>query len=321
MCLYQFKDGSQCQIEDAGQGFCFWHDPTIDKSGKPLSSDLEAVAKAGHKMEGFSLSRANLEGVNLVCHGKKEGYSLARADLYRANLKGAHLFHIDLEEASLMKADCREANLHFANLKRANLLGGRFEGAKIENIEWGNKLLHEEKGEEARKAKRHQEANDFFEQAEEICRNLRKVSELQGLFELAGHFFYEEMIMRRYQMPKYSWQRAISKLVDIFCGYGERPLRVIAFSLCFIFVCGLTYFALGINDGGVLLSFDSQNTWLQNAKTFLKTLYFSVVTFTTLGYGDLVPIGPSRVVAAVEAFAGSFTLALFVVVFVKKMTR
>ena len=321
MCLYRFKDETQCQLDDAGQGFCFWHDPTIDKAGKPLASELEAVAKAGHKMEGFYLTRANLEGVNLVCHGQKEGYSLIRSDLYRANLRGAHLFHIDLSESSLMKADCREANLHFANLERVNLLGARFEGAKIENIQWGRQLMHEEKGAEARKEKRHEEANDFFEQAEEICRNLRKVSELQGLFELAGHFFYEEMIMRRYQMPKYSWQRAISKLVDVFCGYGERPLRVILFSLCFILICGITYYFLGIGDSGSVLAFNAQHDALENAKTFLKTLYFSVVTFTTLGYGDLVPIGPSRVVAAIEAFAGSFTLALFVVVFVKKMTR
>ena len=55
--------------------------------------------------------------------------------------------------------------------------------------------------------------------------------------------------------------------------------------------------------------------------TLIKLMYFSVVTFTTLGYGDLVPVGPSRIIAAIEAFAGSFTLALFVVVFVKKMTR
>nr|WP_306518632.1 hypothetical protein [Rheinheimera sp.] len=35
----------------------------------------------------------------------------------------------------------------------------------------------------------------------------------------------------------------------------------------------------------------------------------------------MTPIGVSRLVAAVEAFTGSFTIALFVVVFVKKMTR
>ena len=59
----------------------------------------------------------------------------------------------------------------------------------------------------------------------------------------------------------------------------------------------------------------------ENLNSFLTSLYFSVVTFTTLGYGDITPIGPSRLIAALEAFTGSFTIALFVVVFVKRMTR
>jgi len=202
-----------------------------------------------------------------------------------------------------------------------NLLGARLEGAKIENVIWGKKLLHELKGIEAYGEKRHKESIDYFEQAEEICRNLRKVSEMQGLFELAGHFFYEEMLMRRYQMPKWSFQRGISKLVDVFCGYGERPLRVILFSLGFILLCGFGYFALGISDSGHMVVFDSNHTMFENTMSLIKLMYFSVVTFTTLGYGDLVPVGPSRIIAAIEAFAGSFTLALFVVVFVKKMTR
>jgi hypothetical protein len=50
-------------------------------------------------------------------------------------------------------------------------------------------------------------------------------------------------------------------------------------------------------------------------------LFFSVVTFTTLGYGDIAPFGWSRAVAALEAFVDSFAMALFDVVFVKKMTR
>jgi len=50
-------------------------------------------------------------------------------------------------------------------------------------------------------------------------------------------------------------------------------------------------------------------------------LYFSVVTFTTLGYGDIIPLGISRLFAGIEALLGGFILAIFVVVFVKKMTR
>ena len=49
--------------------------------------------------------------------------------------------------------------------------------------------------------------------------------------------------------------------------------------------------------------------------------YFSIVTISTVGYGDIAPVGISRLFAALEAFTGSFSMALFVVVFVKKMTR
>jgi hypothetical protein len=50
-----------------------------------------------------------------------------------------------------------------------------------------------------------------------------------------------------------------------------------------------------------------------------------VVTFTTLGYGDIHPVGYSHYVASVEALTGAFFMALFVVVFVvvfvRKMAR
>jgi hypothetical protein len=37
---------------------------------------------------------------------------------------------------------------------------------------------------------------------------------------------------------------------------------------------------------------------------FLDLLYFSAITYTTVGYGDLVPVGALRVIAAVESLAG-----------------
>ena len=141
------------------------------------------------------------------------------------------------------------------------------------------------------------------------------------MFENAGHFFYKEMVMRRLQMRPFSIKRGISKAVDVFCGYGENPLRVVLFSLCIIFFCATLYFGLGISDGGEYIGLQPQLSLLDNIKHFFSCIYFSVVTFTTLGYGDLTPSGPSRILAAVEAFTGSFTIALFVVVFVKKMTR
>lgn len=37
---------------------------------------------------------------------------------------------------------------------------------------------------------------------------------------------------------------------------------------------------------------------------FEKALYFSTVTFTTVGYGDITPLGINRLLAALEAFIG-----------------
>ena len=54
---------------------------------------------------------------------------------------------------------------------------------------------------------------------------------------------------------------------------------------------------------------------------FLESLYFSFVTFTTLGYGDYAPTQAFQLVATAEAFFGAFMIALFVLVFGRKMLR
>ncbi len=278
---------------------------------------LETRAKTGIPMEGFNLARTNLAGIDLVDRKDHKGFQLKNSDFYRADLTKAHCYRLDFSGSSLMKANFTGANLHCANLSGCNLLGAVFAKAKIEHIDWGEKLFQES---EAEKSTDLEEKHDFYQQAEEIYRHLRKVAEAQGLFDTAGIFFQKEMLVRRYQLPKYSMGRFVSKLVDLFCGYGEEPYRVILFSMIMILMFSFAYFGLGISGGDELLRIGG-DTFEKDLQQFFSCLYFSVVTFTTLGYGDLTPVGFSRFFAAMEAFIGSFTLALFVVVFVKKMTR
>jgi len=320
-CKYKYKDQTHCHNESDEGGLCFWHNPKADKGNVFIKDELEKYLKTSSNLEGFQLANADLHGIKLMVPGQKKGVNLSNADLYRANLSKAHLFHINLSHSSLMKANLNETNLNSANLSDCNLLGAVFSHTKIEHVHWGKNVIQERAAFKAHKEKRLEESLDYFEQSEEVYRNLRKLSEARGHFEHAGYFFHKEMVMRRFQLSPYSFKRMISRLVDLFCGYGEKPMNVIFFSLFVIFSSAILFFFVGIQNGGEFAAFSTDNPASNNMMHFFNAMYFSVVTFTTLGYGDISPVGFSRLIAATEAFIGSFTLALFVVVFVKKMTR
>lgn len=321
LCQYSDPDGLTCPNEAEQNNLCFWHHSTIDKSGIEVQEKLEHYAQQGGFLRGLCLAHANLKNIDLVNHHNKQGYDFSYSDFYHANLNNAHLFNINLSHASIMKADLREANLNCADLSQANLLGVKWAGSKFENITIGKHLKQEFSAKKALKKRNKSLANDYFQQAEEIYRDLRKHAEHEGIFTLSGDFIKKELTMRRMQLPLYSLKRFISKTVDLFCGYGEAPLRIVGLSILMIVCCAFIYTFTGIDYRGEILSFNTQLNFKENISLFLSCLYYSVVTFTTLGYGDITPVGISRAIAAVEAFTGSFTIALFVVVFVKKMTR
>ena len=322
-CHYVNHLGECCHepIHSPDSKFCYWHDHETDKSASDTAAKLEEYARAGGMMHGICLKFANLENLNLVKMDGRHGFDLTGADLYRANLQSAHLYNIILIRANLMKVNLAHANLHCAHLEESNLLGVKFHETKIEHIKTGRKIIQENRAKELEAQGEYQQARDHYEQAEEVYRNLRKASENQGIFNLAGSYLRKELTMRRMQMPLYSARRFYSKVVDLFCGYGEAPLRVVIFSLLLIFFSSLFYYIFGLRYAGMYRVFSLHNSFDDNVIFFFECLYYSVVTFTTLGYGDFIPVGFSRLVAALEAFTGSFTIALFVVVFVKKMTR
>jgi len=53
----------------------------------------------------------------------------------------------------------------------------------------------------------------------------------------------------------------------------------------------------------------------------LDALYFSVVTWTTLGYGDFIPMPDARYIVVVEAIMGYVMMALLISVFVASIAK
>ena len=51
---------------------------------------------------------------------------------------------------------------------------------------------------------------------------------------------------------------------------------------------------------------------------FGNALYFTIITFTTVGYGDIMPLNWMKLVVSLESFLGVFFTASFVVTLSKK---
>jgi hypothetical protein len=113
----------------------------------------------------------------------------------------------------------------------------------------------------------------------------------------------------------------LSKLVDVICGYGEEPMRVIGFSLAVVVISALIFCLTGMAHRDNVYAFHLTNGFGEVLHALAFGMYYSIVTFTTLGYGDMVALGWGKGAAAMEAFAGVFLNSMFLLTFAKKMIR
>jgi len=126
----------------------------------------------------------------------------------------------------------------------------------------------------------------------------------------------------------------ISAFSNMIYGYGERPWNVVRTAIVIVFMFTLLFSLIGIGNPeiieltGTVIHQTSKNIVDLASKGLLKnnvirnfpdSLYFSLVTFTTLGYGDFRPLeGWGRILAGSEAFIGAFMMALFVYTFARR---
>lgn len=95
-------------------------------------------------------------------------------------------------------------------------------------------------------------------------------------------------------------------LNDFYWGYGRKPFRVVRNSIGLIFLFALIYLMAHSN-----INMPPKET----SFSFLDSIYYSTVTFTTLGYGDFTPSGFLRIVSAIEACLGGLSLGFLVAAF------
>lgn len=125
--------------------------------------------------------------------------------------------------------------------------------------------------------------------------------------------------------PTYYFQRYI---FDFIGRYATNPIRVLANMVLTFFCFSLIYFIFSIwfNDIGHVVAGGSETIAFNDEKlsllqAFGNSLYYSGITFLTIGYGDYFAWGALKPVSVLEGFTGVFLMSYFTVAFVRKILR
>ncbi len=183
----------------------------------------------------------------------------------------------------------------------------------------------------ARPFKRREEGETAYRLAKQAAIN-------RGDYEAAGDYHYaERCAVETGQRKRSEWRiwkkrfweddrnyvECLMELIFARClfGYGEKPARMFFTAIFVILICAVFY----CTGGGIAMNSEAVATTAQPvvAAGWWESLYFSIVTFTTLGYGVFRPMASVdwRLLAGSEALAGAALMAMFIVSLTRKYMR
>ncbi len=277
---------------------CYLHARIDGKQRDPLLVCLrEQEEKRVIRMDGVHLVGADLSDLTLSLRNFRSsdltGADFGNARFSRVGFDGSTLDGANFEDAILEKVDMRRVR----GMKDVRLHGVIFNEVFLPGMDVVGRRCPYDGG-----------AHHDLAKAESVYRHLKGTYKHQGDHDTSGIYYEREMDMRRLQAR--GFERFWLTALQWTCGYGERPWRAVLTSMVIVLGYALVFMGLSLAgpDGSI-------------GTDFMQCGYFSTVTFTTLGYGDIIPLGVARYVAATEAFLGAWMMALFVFVFCRRMVR
>ncbi|MFA6552798.1 MAG: pentapeptide repeat-containing protein [Candidatus Paceibacterota bacterium] len=258
--------------------------------------------------DGFSekiaiLSNIHFEGATLKHCDFQEG-KIHDCFFENANLEHSDFKNASINNSSFVDADCIGVDLHSAKLINCN-----FFGATIKDITLGATIVDQKTsfGKELRSEK---EGN--FHAASMEYKQIKEMYKNSSLNGIADFYHYREMVAKRKIIKITNPTRWVSYVFgDLLCRYGTSFVRVFIASILIVSV-----FAYIFSSTESLLFLNKEVS-----ASFIDSLYFSISTFTTLGYGDFHAIGLARFVAGFESFVGMTLISLFTVIVARNVIR
>jgi hypothetical protein len=267
---------------------------------RPLGYDLPTMEHdgvtyldlRGLRVEETQIDKAYLRNVNLRWAVFRDvGFKNAR--FVNCNLSQASFTECYLRRAQFEKCDLVNSHFDSCDFSQAVIAESRIDFASFESCEIGLANIRFRQDASAQAMVR-------------VCRSLKLNAMSMGNFADAGELTYlEKTFERRALYARKAWpQWAGSVLQNWLWGYGEKPWR-----LGFAMMANILIF------GALLFSLDPLPD-----KGFWEHVYFSGITYLTVGYGDLAPATPlARLLSVVCAAAGIATFGMLIASVTKKV--
>jgi len=224
-------------------------------------------------------------------------------DLQHCNFKGANLFLADFEGSNLTASDFRGAVLVAANLNNTNLIAARFEDADLRRIKINGAICERTNFERSIVTGIEYDQTGIF--------NGARIESCYGS-PMFKRFVQDQDYLEEFRKNHKYWYIVWSLFAD--CGQSFGRWACWSFFFAILFACafygfGEEAFCLGNGADGI--------TWGP-----LTTLYYSVVTFTTLGFGDITPKSTSAIwLVMAEVILGYVMLGGLISIFANKIAR
>lgn len=305
---------------------CIWH----TSNGKSVAELAEYGPQSGERLDGADLRSLDLRNVEWLAETTLIGADFTDANVSDADFSDTDLRNSIFENTTACRTDFQRSNLERSNFQKTDLRDANLQWARLDGISFsesritedttfGDTVIYEE---EMRQQSDKSSRKELFEGATRTYGKLEQLAQDNSLDAQASTYYRKSKDVRR----QFNWQTGnhlsgiTAEVSRYFTGYGNRPGRVVLTSAGVILLAAILYPLVGglHRTGGrspVLSSIGS----LSNASAsqlltgFVKSVYFSIVTFTTLGYGNLEPSSDlGRYIAGVEALIGTILLALFV---------
>lgn len=228
------------------------------------------------------------------------GADFSNADLHNVNFMDSNLSHAILNDTELKYANLTNANLRDAHLQRTSLYKTKIIGSDLRGADL-------------------REAHIFS-----IIYNRKEMNGrylgVRGLESCYGDAFFkrdaqdQDFIDTVEKHWTRGWKKVLFKMWKVI-DFGRSITRVAIIAFLSSIIFGVIYWLDWFYSLGLLNYSNSANSWL-------TPLYYSIVTFTTLGFGDVTPthwIG--EMIVILEVISGYITLGLILAIIASTVSR